>query len=77
MSLEKCNECNSLMSNKASACLNCGYPIASRKPMARASGNSPRVAGQTGSAYEKWRDMVLFGTFISVLVLIGMMISRI
>jgi uncharacterized membrane protein YvbJ len=74
MSLEKCNECNSLMSNQASACLNCGYPIA--ESTSRHDQDIAVSPGQGRQAYEKWQDLALFGTLASVLILIVITIAQ-
>lgn len=70
MALEKCNECNSLMSDKAPTCLNCGYPIAT-------NGSTPREGlPSVQTNITRAHDVAIFGTFASMLVLTVIMLSQ-
>lgn len=68
MALIKCPECNKDISNKASACPNCGYPIAKYmnsnedKPDfdAKTCESSTRLDAEDANTNEEWVDVALF-----------------
>lgn len=67
MALEKCDECNALMSDRAPTCLNCGYPIA-----AAGDRNTGGTITPQRSGLGRVQDALLAGTFICALALVGM-----
>jgi len=67
MALKKCDECNALMSERAPTCLNCGYPIATA---GQAENTGAAVTGRSAGA--RLHDMLLVGTFICALTLVGL-----
>lgn len=77
MALEKCKECNALMSDQASACLNCGYPISERNPPLTAGARVLTGSQFQGGALAKWRDLAVLGTFTSVWILIAVTVAQI
>jgi len=77
MALEKCKECNSLMSDKAGACLNCGYPISGTNPSLTAAVHVPARSQYKFGIHARWRDLALLGTFTSVWILIAVTIVQI
>jgi hypothetical protein len=75
MALKKCVECNSLMSDKAPICINCGYPIAfSKLSSDQAHGMADQQPGKPDST-GRLRELAIYGTFVSVLFLVGISIS--
>ena len=77
MALEKCKECNTLMSDKAGACLNCGYPISGTNRSLTAGAHVLTGSQYQIGAHARWRDLALLGTFTSVWVLIAVTIAQI
>lgn len=77
MALEKCKECNTLMSDKAGACRNCGYPISETHRSPISDRQSLARSENPSVAPAKWRDLALLGTFASVWILIGVTIAQI
>lgn len=67
MALKKCDECNALMSEHAPTCLNCGFPIAAAGRAEISSDTATRRA--TGG---RMQDMLLVGTFVCALTLVGL-----
>ena len=77
MALEKCKECNTLMSDKAGACLNCGYPISGTNPSLTVGANVPTGSQYKFGTHARWRDLALLSMFTSVWVLIAVTIAQI
>ncbi|MDH3978583.1 MAG: hypothetical protein OEU86_08715 [Gammaproteobacteria bacterium] len=67
MALKKCDECNTLMSDKAPNCLNCGYPIAGRS-----HASSHPLSGKTQAKPK----LLEYATLASVLILIALVITQ-
>jgi len=76
MALEKCNECKALMSDKAGACLNCGYPISEANRSLTSGAHRLTGSPNQFGVHTGWRDLILLGTFTSIWILIAVMIAQ-
>jgi RNA polymerase subunit RPABC4/transcription elongation factor Spt4 len=76
MAMEKCVECDILMSDRAIMCRNCGYPIAANNSQLVRQEKGLAIIPDQRRSGRRMRDLAMLGTFASIWVLIGVSVAQ-